>query len=433
MKKIIYSLILLVVCFLPVMVNAEAQYELDWQNNGQHFLYEKDGLYYFIGDAYGSLENIKIYAYDEAGQLELEFNLYDPNVMTEDDFYASKEYNALVPFWRYEDNYDYIYDEENKKFYEISYYDEYIYVYDFVTGENIDISFSEDEDLTREILGERYDVYNHLKGHDFDILRIDIFDNVNAVYYWDEENQIQVYVMDKNQNLLLEYNSGLYRYVMYENDGVLYFPEYEEKYDSGVRSDKISTYRLDGTKIGTFVVENALFDYEEYNYCGRYDIVRLDVKNNKIILSYQFESCPTRKQMNSVEDYVKTEISHPYHFTLKYSLEYDVETVTSSNGELSYETKVDEDGKSYVELKVVPKDGYSVEKIIVTDSNGNIIEVVNNKFYMPMNDVKIEVKYVEGEYLPIPDTFLGKSVSVIFIGLVLISLGLYTINYVRQE
>jgi hypothetical protein len=137
--------------------------------------------------------------------------------------------------------------------------------------------------------------------------------------------------------------------------------------------------------------------------------------------------------MNSVEDYAKTEISRPYHFTLKYSLEYDVETVTSSNGELSYETKVDEDGKSYVELKVVPKDGYSVEKIIVTDSNGNIIEVVNNKFYMPMNDVKIEVKYVEGEYLPIPDTFLGKSVSVILIGLVLISLGLYTINYVRQE
>ncbi|MBQ8534519.1 MAG: hypothetical protein IJ463_02415, partial [Bacilli bacterium] len=75
----------------------------------------------------------------------------------------------------------------------------------------------------------------------------------------------------------------------------------------------------------------------------------------------------------------------------------------------------------------------SVEEIIVTDANGERIEVTNNKFYRPLNDVKIEVKYVKGEYLPIPDTFLGKSVSLIIIGLVLVSLGFYTINYVRQE
>ena len=50
-----------------------------------------------------------------------------------------------------------------------------------------------------------------------------------------------------------------------------------------------------------------------------------------------------------------------------------------------------------------------------------------------MSDVKVEVKYEYGEYVPIPDTFLGKSVTLIFIGLILVSLGLYTINYVRQE
>ena len=52
---------------------------------------------------------------------------------------------------------------------------------------------------------------------------------------------------------------------------------------------------------------------------------------------------------------------------------------------------------------------------------------------MPMTDVKVEVKYVNGEYLPIPDTFLSKSLTLIIIGLVLVGLGIYTINYVRGE
>ena len=51
---------------------------------------------------------------------------------------------------------------------------------------------------------------------------------------------------------------------------------------------------------------------------------------------------------------------------------------------------------------------------------------------MPSSDVKVEVKYVNGEYLPIPDTFLGKSTTLILIGLILVSLGVYTINYVKN-
>ena len=118
---------------------------------------------------------------------------------------------------------------------------------------------------------------------------------------------------------------------------------------------------------------------------------------------------------------------------MAYNLDFDIEKVNSTNGDFTYESKVDEDGRSYVELKIEPKKGYSVKEIIVTDVNGNKIEVTNNKFYMPLNDVKVEVKYEYGEYVPIPDTFLGKSVTLIFIGLILVSLGLYTINYVRQE
>ena len=44
------------------------------------------------------------------------------------------------------------------------------------------------------------------------------------------------------------------------------------------------------------------------------------------------------------------------------------------------------------------KPGYVVDKIIVTDENGNVIPVRNNKFIMPASDVHIKVLYIpEGE------------------------------------
>ena len=52
---------------------------------------------------------------------------------------------------------------------------------------------------------------------------------------------------------------------------------------------------------------------------------------------------------------------------------------------------------------------------------------------MPSSDVKIEVKYKGGEYVPIPDTFMSNSLKVSFIGLILVGLGFYTINYVKRD
>ena len=52
---------------------------------------------------------------------------------------------------------------------------------------------------------------------------------------------------------------------------------------------------------------------------------------------------------------------------------------------------------------------------------------------MPDSDVKIEVKYKTlEEYVAVPDTFLGRSITLIFIGFILIGLGVYTVNYVKN-
>ena len=52
---------------------------------------------------------------------------------------------------------------------------------------------------------------------------------------------------------------------------------------------------------------------------------------------------------------------------------------------------------------------------------------------MPLNDVKVEVKYIEGEYLPIPNTALSQNISFILIGIILIGLGSYTMKFVKRE
>ena len=119
--------------------------------------------------------------------------------------------------------------------------------------------------------------------------------------------------------------------------------------------------------------------------------------------------------------------------TMVYDLDFDIEKVESSNGEFTYESKIDEDGKEYIELKITPKEGYSIENIIVTDASGNKIEVKNNRFYKPLNDVKIEVTYINGEYVPIPNTALNSNVTFILISVILIGLGLYVMNFVKRE
>ena len=66
-------------------------------------------------------------------------------------------------------------------------------------------------------------------------------------------------------------------------------------------------------------------------------------------------------------------------------------------------------------------------------TNGHL-DIINRTYKIfDQIDVVVSVTYKVGEYLPIPDTGLSQSITIILIGLILISLGAYTINYVRQE
>lgn len=75
-----------------------------------------------------------------------------------------------------------------------------------------------------------------------------------------------------------------------------------------------------------------------------------------------------------------------------YYLQLNVETKVTGEGtvEVVEETKAGEE----VSFKVQPKDGYKLEKVIVTDAEGKQVVFTDYKFTMPSNDVTIEAIFI---------------------------------------
>ena len=344
--------------------------------------------------------------------------------MIRKELFKTKRYQALSRYDELWEQREYFFDDE-VYVYSIS------YVYKEITAYNLDedkaeiISFEDGTDLLKELMGNKYKILEKYNDKLEYIKHIYEFENTYVLTYLETDNyEYLALVFDKNYDLIFRYNNGLnQRIYAVENEGLLYF--------TGVNG-KIDVFKINGEKVSTITLEHDYFDYEKHDMCGRYVVVDMDFFNNEFIILYEYNPCDQRVNLTDANDF--TNVTHiPYYITLKYSINYEVEKINSSNGDFTFENKIDEDGKSYVELKIEPKKGYSVKEIIVTDSNGNIIPVTSNKFYMPLNDVKVEVKYIEGEYLPIPNTSLSQNLSFILIGIILIGLGSYTMKFVKRE
>ena len=426
MKKIINSLILIIICFIPVMVNAKANAEIEWSLKNKYYLYGEDDKYYFLDNYYYDsydADYVNLLTYDKDGKLINEELFFDTSKYTEEEFRQTKRYQVF--FNKYMDYK--VYNELDGKDYHIDYMGENFFYFD---GEEVvEIFFSEDVDLTRKLLGKRYDVFQKLKSNGYSVETIKTLDNLYCAYgytYDEETNKTiyHVYLLDDNLNIVFSKSLETEFYVLaaYLYDGLIYFAS---------DNDVIDIYKLDGTKVDSITFEDRIINNSEENICGTLMPSDIVVKDNELLVVYEAYGCNGRLEVNEAND-LGTFFEHIERYFIKIKLKYDVETVESDYGKFTYDEVLDENGNQYVELNIVPDKGYSIDKIIVTDLNGNKIDVTNNKFYMPMSDVKVEVKYVNGEYLPIPDTFLGKSTTLILIGLILVSLGVYTINYVKN-
>ena len=419
MKRVINVLLLIVVCFVPFMVNAETELKYEWKINEKDFIASIDGVSYYRDDDSGD-----VHFHDKDGNYKGVYEINYDEIESLSSFYEDE---VLFNVFKFFDD-ELKYNKELNKYYSVDYAREKLYVY----NEDVDVdpvtyTFESNFDEIKEILGKEYDVYNSVISDGYSVYSIEMEYNYYNVY--------AIGIDDDSQRMLRIYNDNLD--LIYEKK----YDDFEMRYIARYYDNKV--YEMSGDlKLNVYDLNNKLLFsnniykelskiYEDYDFI----LENFNVKNNNLFVqsAYFLPKGMNKATINRYPSDLDNGSSARYQFFVaKFKLEYDVEAVNSNNGEFTYESKIDEYDREYIELKITPNKGYVIDKIIVTDVNGKEIEVTDNKFYMPSSDVKVEVKYVNGEYLPIPDTFLGKSTTLILIGLILVSLGVYTINYVKN-
>lgn len=416
MKKIVNYIILFVICLLPVMVDAKADIKFEKEFANELFLYEENNRYYFYnGLAEDQTEPGSVKIYKDNNEYLGDGILINISAPSAEDFYGHKPF---IEFYRnvgiIENEFSII--KEENYLYGIMFREGIITITDINSEDNTEIDMEDNPQLSRKLLGKGYDLYLDYVDLGYTVNLIREFDGYYVVdVYFEDEYDRTITIYDNNLNKVLTFECEQNKYqAVYIYDNMIYV----------MQTNKIlELYKLNGEKYQTFNITSEIIDNYE-NGCFYLSPYNMNIVGNKLFINYYKSSfgCYDRVLSFDAKDLVKDAIRLIDALTLEYTLDFDVNAITSTSGEFTYET-IEEDGESYVELKVTPKDGYSVEEIIVTDINGNRIEVTNNKFIKPLNDVTVEVKYVKGEYLPIPDTFLNINIWSIIIGLLFVVVG----------
>ena len=415
MKKIFTFIILICICFVPLCGNAKTNINLEWRLRGYDYVMSNKGIYYFTD--YDYYDNNKIYLFNKSKELidttlvDSEFN-FEVSTVYDDFLYSGLLFGNKYPLY-YNEEFDFYYNVDYFKGISVYVYDKFISDY----GTWLYYDDENDKEFVINLLGNKTELYDLAVSLGITIYDIFEYDGYYIVY-GKYEDGVKYIIFDYDLNILYEaYN---------DNSSVIKMEIYNDKIYKITEGRFLEVLDMKGNLLFEYNLIESFEDlYQDYEFY----LMKFEIVDNNLLLLYDHHMPKA-----SNDDYTNsTRSNYNDYLFVKYRISNDVEHVISNNGVSSSEKKIDEFDREYVELKIEPKEGYIVEQVIVTDDKGNKIDVKDNKFYMPSSDVKVEVKYKYGEYVPIPDTFLSKSVTLIFIGLILVSLGLYTINYVRQE
>ena len=280
----------------------------------------------------------------------------------------------------------------------------------------------------------KYDINGYLKFNK----KIEIDDYIES-YFWSINQDLDGNYVILSTNIVYDenYNRELDRYLaleIYDENG-----NYKEtkKISNYSSDDEANNYELMIDKSGKYIInfygyynmiskkydkdgnliwkntgdfKNALFDLD------------IDEYNNYI---YVGGVAGTYKQMpqSSAIKFEKTapnELTSPYYlvdaYIEKFSTDYMINKETEGEGTVEVNLDNAKAGEEItIEAKAAP--GYRIDKIIVTDKDGNVIEVSGNKFVMPSSDVTVKVIFTNSPLVnpktgAISITFAVLSISV---------------------
>ena len=438
MKKILFSLI----CILTFVgiVNAETKIQYDWGKYLSFWEFRSSGM--INGE-------LALFGY---GPDDFYYELYNKNGETTlnkilEDFDFTIVNDALVSFYYNSSEnrmYQKIYDKDLNFIKEV-YFDGHIAYSDSITGVTDKYYFIGNTIFDRETYEEINIgdfVYNHEladefsqvyeTGNDllinemlFDICKDEFEGTALVVYYffysqysskynlkdfsydengnlvilfYDNQNgQYYISVYDKDYELLYEIDvySENQPYVFLENNK-MYFIEYRNTSERTTSNEEyhydvvLNEFDLEGKFIDEFVL-TSIVDVDENNGLddrGLFDVIKTN--DGFYLLTDKPNKPPCAMDSTLNEGDV---ISDVYPSIQKFSFVYNVETKESENGTIKVDKDSSKNGDK-ITYTVEPKEGYKLDKVIVTDENGNQVIITDSSFTMPNSNVTIEAIFV---------------------------------------
>jgi len=407
MKKLLTIFLILLI---PITVKAE-KYELDFQsplihtNNTYNQFYK--GGYIFVDSIYRHNDSTMINYYSEDGNL-IKSKIFDNystyGVKTDNDYiYLLGYLNGRKVICKIDENLELI---DTFEFYEYEELKYEVSIIDFNIEDNKVVALMKDYDLDKYIILEiSPDFENYqlkeINQDDYPLYylytTIDDIDTYYMQYIKVKDNYYISFIKEKyyeeiddslNIAALRKYNS---------NFELVWEKEYEDYYvfnqlftindniyitisnDSNIKYNKDlgGLYKMDqdGNVLEKVIPDTSL------------DGVAIN-KDNILVSSGTYRRCLDANEFNT-PDMCKSSIYHKV-----YSLEYKIETKTDGNGEI----KAIQNSKPGVGIsfEVIPKKGYVLSEVKVTDADGNTVTFTDYKFTMPSSDVLIEAVFIPG-------------------------------------
>lgn len=223
-----------------------------------------------------------------------------------------------------------------------------------------------------------------------------------------------------DNNYVLLSKNAIYDYVSQKiKENYLAFEIYDEN-GNYKETKKISNYSDDDAYYYKLLIDKS--DKYIVNYYGNYNMISKiydkdeifiwkktgEFKNGLLDLNIDDYNNYTYVGGVNVESFVSSfenknlnypdELKKSYHLVNAYieKLSFDYKINKETKGEGTIEVNLDNakaGDEITIEAKAAP--GYRVDKIIVTDKDGKVIEVSGNKFVMPESDVTVKVIFTD--------------------------------------
>ena len=223
-------------------------------------------------------------------------------------------------------------------------------------------------------------------------------DAIAVLGYKDDEQNvypITIYNYKDNVKKEISVNSYFEPNIFIKNEK-LYVLRYQENTEdeNDITIDEeayiLYEYDLEGNLLNTVKIYSPLNEHERLqSECWESRLLNLKPTINGFIIKTECRQNPNTRSLQPMRI---------NHIVQKYILSYNVTSKTDGNGIIKVKEKFSASEK--VLFEIIPNEGYKIDKIVVTDSSGNILTFHENTFTMPSTDVKIEATFIKEEKNP---------------------------------